>query len=64
LSGWAILHLTRAGIIPTAAAFVISAILYFGGAVLFKNPALNALIDIGKSTYIRNNAAKEKGNMP
>jgi teichuronic acid exporter len=64
LSGWAILHWARAGIIPTTVAVGISAILYFGGAVLFKNPALDALIDLGKSIYIRNNAAKKKGNMP
>ena len=46
IAGWAVLHWTRPGLVPTLAAITIAMFVYLSAGIIFRNKALRDLLDL------------------
>ena len=46
IPAWCVLHWTRMGVLPTLAAIALAIVVYFGGAVALRHPALEDLLGV------------------
>lgn len=58
-AAWAVLHWTRAGMLPTIAAIAFASTIYLGAAVIFCNPALDTLAHMARTSWGRTSSIRQ-----
>jgi O-antigen/teichoic acid export membrane protein len=53
-AGWAVLHWTHPGLLPTLAAIMVAMFVYLGAAIIFHNQAFRDLLDLYRTLFGQN----------